>query len=104
MERSSPNQSASLLATFTQLARDLGVSVQGPAVSRQCQQSREHRSFEEPDVHDRSKHVDIQYHYARELIRDGRIVLNYVATADNLLTKSLSRVRHLALSKGIGVL
>jgi len=47
-----------------------------------------------------------QFHYTRELISNGRIVLNYVPTADmlaDLLTKSLPRVRHVTLSRGIGL-
>ena len=70
---------------------------------RQCGQSGKHRSFEEPGV---PRSLEIQYHYARELIRDGQIMLNYIPTADmlaDLLTKSLPHVRHVTLSRGIGV-
>jgi hypothetical protein len=68
---------------------------------RQCRQSREYRSFEEPGI------PDIQHHYARELIREGRIMLNYVPTAymlADLLTKSLPRVLHLAFQRYRSVL
>jgi len=33
-----------------------------------------------PDTHPRSKHVDIQYHYTRELIHEGRIAVKYIPT------------------------
>jgi len=85
--------------------KDLGVSVQGPVVVNADNQGSIALS-KNPVFHDRSKHIDIQYHYARELIRNGRIMLNYVPTADmlaGLLTKSLPRVRHVTLSRGIGL-
>ena len=72
--------------------KDLGVSVQGPVVVNADNQGSIALS-KTPVFHDRSKHIDIQYHYARELIRNGRVMLNYVPTADtlaDLLTKSLS--------------
>ena len=45
-----------------------------------------------PVFHDRSKHIDIQYHYTRDLVKEKRIKLEYVPTKDmlaDLLTKSL---------------
>jgi hypothetical protein len=49
---------------------------------------------------------DIQYHFTRGLVKDEKIRLQYVRTADmvaDLLTKSLARVRHELLSNGIGL-
>ena len=57
--------------------------------------------------HDQLKHINIQYHFVRDLIRAGRISLNYVPTAKmlaDLLTKSLPHARHLCLSKAIRLL
>jgi hypothetical protein len=57
--------------------------------------------------HDRSEHIDIQYPYARELIRNGRITPNHVPTADmlaDLLTKSLPCIHMYAQLAARGVL
>jgi hypothetical protein len=46
-----------------------------------------------PEYHARSKHIDIQYHYVREIIQSGQVSLKYVSTKDNIadvLTKPLS--------------
>jgi len=31
-----------------------------------------------PIFHPRSKHIDIQYHFTRELVQPGRIILKYI--------------------------
>ena len=37
-----------------------------------------------PVFHDRSKGIDIQYHYTRGLIKEGKIQLEYIPTNDML--------------------
>jgi hypothetical protein len=40
----------------------------------------------------RSKHIDIRYHFIRDLVADGTVCLQHVSSSDNLadlLTKSL---------------
>lgn len=57
-----------------------------------------------PVFHNRSKHIDIQYHYTRELVKAGSIGLAYLPTKEmlaDLLTKSLPRGQHEFLSRGI---
>jgi len=72
--------------------KDLAVSVQNPVVVNADNQGSIALS-RNPVFHDRSKRIDIQYHYARELIRDGRIMLNSIPTADMLADlPSLCRV------------
>ena len=62
-----------------------------------------------PEMHSRSKHIDVQYHYVRELIQQGLIEVEYIPTADmaaDILTKPLKRQLHernlelLGLEKG----
>ena len=46
--------------------------------------------------HVRTKHIDLRYHFVRELIRDGTLDLKYIPTNDNLadaFTKALPRPR-----------
>jgi hypothetical protein len=45
--------------------------------------------------HDRSKHIEIKYHYIREMIQKGVVKLQCVPTYEkvvDVLTKPLSRV------------
>ena len=44
--------------------------------------------------HERSKHIDIRYHFIRQIVASGKIQLYYVDTKKNvsdLLTKATSR-------------
>ena len=48
-----------------------------------------------PHLHERSKHIDIQYHYIRDLEARKRIAVDYIPTTDMVadgLTKPLDRV------------
>jgi hypothetical protein len=45
--------------------------------------------------HGSTKHIDIRYHFIREAIESGRVVLKYVSTVEmhaNMLTKPLRRI------------
>jgi hypothetical protein len=45
--------------------------------------------------HDRSKHIEIHYHYIYDMVQRGALKLLYVSTDEqvaNVLTKPLSRV------------
>ena len=49
--------------------------------------------------HDKSKHIEIKYHYIRDMVQRGVVKLQYVATNDQIvdvLTKPLARVKNLA--------
>jgi hypothetical protein len=49
-----------------------------------------------PVLHDRSKHIKTKYHFIRECVDNGEVVLESVGTANQLmdiLTKPLARVR-----------
>jgi len=51
---------------------------------------------ENPVLHKRSKHIDIRFHFIRERVASGEVVLQYVPTErqlGDLLTKALQRVR-----------
>ncbi|KAJ1274520.1 hypothetical protein BS78_05G068600 [Paspalum vaginatum] len=59
-----------------------------------------------PVHHDRSKHIDIKYHYIRECVDGGKIVIDQISTKDQLadiLTKPLGRVKFQELCDRIGV-
>ena len=57
---------------------------------------------ENPVFHRRTKHIDIRYHFIREKVASGEVVLKYVPNADqlaDLLTKGLPKPRTMALRK-----
>lgn len=48
-------------------------------------------------IHSLSKHIDIKYHYIRELYKEKIIEFNYVSTQNiisDVLTKNFNRVKH----------
>lgn len=57
--------------------------------------------------HQRTKHIDIQYHFIRNLVIDGIIDTYYCPTLDmvaDILTKGLPRAQHEKLTVDMGVL
>ena len=51
---------------------------------------------ENPVFHDKLKHIEIKYHYIRDMVQRGAVKLQYVVTykqIDNVLTKPLARVK-----------
>jgi hypothetical protein len=59
-----------------------------------------------PVFHDRSKHIEVRYHYIRECVESGKIIVEHVSTGDQLadiLTKPLARVRFQELRTRIGM-
>ena len=49
-----------------------------------------------PKFHKRTKHIDIRYHFVREKVEDGQVVLQYVSTTDKLadtMTKAIIAVQ-----------
>jgi len=62
---------------------------------------------QDPVFHARSKHIDIKYHFVREvLVNNKRISLNHIPTENMLadvLTKPLGKVKHYKCINGLGV-
>lgn len=59
-----------------------------------------------PELHDRTKHIELKYHFLREMTLSGRINTQRVSTKDNLadlLTKPLPRDAHEKLVNGFGM-
>jgi hypothetical protein len=60
-----------------------------------------------PVFHDRSKHIELKYHFIREQLEKGHITVDYIDTCDQLadiFTKSLGRVKFQELHARIGVI
>ena len=49
-----------------------------------------------PVFHDKSKHIEIKYHYIKDMVQRGAVKLQYVATDEHIadvLMKPLARVK-----------
>ena len=63
--------------------------------------------LENPVFHDKSKHIEIKYHYIKDTVQRGAVKLQYVATDEQIadvLTKPLARVKVEYLREMLGVL
>jgi hypothetical protein len=59
-----------------------------------------------PVFHDKSKHIEIWYHYIRDMVQRGTVNLQYVGTNEqvvDVLTKPLSRVKFEYFRDKLGV-
>ena len=60
-----------------------------------------------PVFHDKSKHIEIKYHYIRDMVQRGEVKLQYVVIGEhiaNVLTKPLARVKFEYFREKLGVL
>jgi len=60
-----------------------------------------------PEFHQRTKHIDIQYYFIRECVLDDKIDLRYLPTEEmlaNMFIKPLDRIRFQRLSAAIDLL
>ncbi|XBI71622.1 hypothetical protein VPH35_065793 [Triticum aestivum] len=59
-----------------------------------------------PVFHDRSKHIELRYHFIRQCVEDGSIDVQYVRTGDQLadfLTKALGRTQFQEMRDRVGI-
>jgi hypothetical protein len=59
-----------------------------------------------PVLHDRSKHIDLKFHFLRDCVDGVQLVIEFVKTGRQLadiLTKLLGRLRFSELKKMIGM-
>ena len=57
--------------------------------------------------HDKSKHIELKYHYIRDMVQRGVVKLQYVAMEEqiaDLLTKPLARLKFEYFRERLGVL
>ena len=57
--------------------------------------------------HDRSKHIDIRYHFIRDMVHQGAVRLDHIGTDEqvaDILTKPLGKVEFLTFRKKLGTM
>ena len=60
-----------------------------------------------PEFHKRTKHIGIRYHFVRERVEDGQVVLQYCSTKEmkaDMMTKPIPAVQFEHLRHMLGVL
>ena len=60
-----------------------------------------------PVFHNRSKHIDVQYHFMREKVADGMLQIKFIPSGDMIvdaLTKGLPPVEHGGHCEGLGLM
>ena len=65
------------------------------------------RLSENPVFHDKSKHIEIKYHYIQDMVQRGAVELWYISTDEqiaDILTKPLSRVKYEYFKEKLGVM
>jgi hypothetical protein len=64
------------------------------------------KMMENPVFHDKTKYIEIQYHYIHDMVQRGVVKLQYVGTNEqvaDVLTKPLSRVKFEYFRNKLGV-
>jgi hypothetical protein len=88
-----------------QLLTELGFAPVAPTVI-QCDNQGALALVKNPVKHARTKHIDVQHHFIRELVEQGKVALEYCPTdrmVADVLTKPLHRDKHLACCASLGL-
>jgi hypothetical protein len=59
-----------------------------------------------PVNHERTKHIDVRFHFIRDSVEKGLVIVRYCATKDmiaDILTKPLHRPQHVLCFQGLGI-
>ena len=59
-----------------------------------------------PEHHKRTKHIDIRYHFVREKVEDGQVILEYISTLDmlaDIMTKPIPATQFCVLRGKLGI-
>ena len=89
---------------LTKLLSDL-FNLQFDATCIHCDNQSCVKLSENPVFHDKLKHIEIKYHYIKDLVQRGAVKLQYVAMDEQIvLMKPLARVKFEYFREKLGVL
>lgn len=86
--------------------QECGVSVTKGAISLWCDNLSTIAIAKNPSHHGRTKHVDVRFHFIRNLVNEGVILLIHCRTDEKLadmFTKPLPVEKHLMMRKHLGL-
>ena len=86
---------------WRQLHKDIGEEQSGPTVILEDNEGAIALSYN-PVIHERSKHIDVAYHFTRERVESGEINIIHCPTDDmwaDVLTKALPKDKHVKFTK-----
>jgi len=92
------------LLWMKQMLEDYGVEQE--VLTVYCDNTSAINISKNPVQHSRTKHIDIRYHFIRDLVDSKQVVLEYVATENQLadiFTKALDSARFVYLRKALGI-
>ena len=88
-----------------QLLSELGLDVSSPTVL--CINNQSAIAItRNPKFHDRTKHIDMHYHFLRQVVEDKLIQLAYTPTGEqvaDVLTKGLPPASHIKFREAMGI-
>jgi hypothetical protein len=102
--RSAANTSAEIM-WLSNLLGELGVPSQIPTLV--CDNIGTTYLCSNPVFHSRMKHIALDYHFVRQQVQNGKLIVSHISTKDQLadiLTKPLHRTRFSLLRDKIGVI
>jgi hypothetical protein len=82
---------------MTKLMKKLGYMKEKKAMVIRCDNQGAISLTKNPTQHVQTKHIDVQHHFVRERVENGKITFEYCSTEDmvvDMLTKPLSKERH----------
>jgi hypothetical protein len=59
-----------------------------------------------PVLHEKSKHIDLRYHFIRDYVEKGKIAVEFISTGEqkaDILTQALGHIRFEELRGKIGI-
>ena len=87
------------------LLNDLGCPQHG-ATTLLCDNQSAIKLVRNPEYHQRTKHIDVRFHFIRSMQEDGLVDVSYVQTTEKYadgLTKSLDRPKFSKFKSDIGM-
>ena len=93
------------IAWFRQLLSDMGYNQSAPTVIHEDNQSCIQMA-KNPQVNNKTKHIQVRFHYVREQVHDNQILFHYCPTKDqmaDIFTKGLTKATFVTLRQMLGL-